>query len=752
MTVDESNPEVSFVNQADPKPRGYRGWEIAAYLGVILLAAGLRIWGLEKSGVGNPYYGAAVRSMLASPTNFLFASFDPAGTVSVDKPPVALWIQAASAKVFGYHGLAILMPQVIMGVVSVGLTMILVRRAFGSAAGLLAGLALALTPICVAMDRDNLPDTALTLVLLLAAGALMRASETGRSGSLMLAMALVGLAFNIKMLAAFVVLPTFALAFALAAPLSWRAKVGKLAISGLVLAAVSLSWPIVVELIPKSERPYIGGSQNNSALELALGYNGLARIMGGFGPGGPRGSRGDGPGPIADRKAASEGVPKRADGPGVSGPGGGRFPGGGGPFRGGMPGFGGTPGPLRFANVGMAGLITWLFPVAIVGGLAATLRRWRSWPTGAEHIALTVWGGWFVTHWVVFSFAQGIFHEYYTAIMGPAVAALAGIGFVTLVEEGQRGGWRGLLLPATLLITAAWQASIVRIFPDWARWLVPTLVASASVAAVAFLVTCWRGRRTSTVVWPQVSAAVGFASLMIGPMLWSLCPVLGKPNVMLPQADPSLLGVARATGVAGPPSLPGIPGMMEMDPKQTRKLAEFLRSSQRGEAIAVATLSSMTAAPLIIEEGLDAVSIGGFMGGDRVWTKDQFVKKVEEGQLRYFLFGGGPGGPGGPPGPGGGPPGGMPFGPPGGGPPGGGPPGGPGGMGNREILAWIRENGTPVDPKLWKVEDPDQTEDEDDGPPAMPGDPGFDPARMARRMRRMIELYDCRPLEKASKP
>ncbi len=253
---------------------------------IILIAAGLRLWRLDQNEYGNPYYAAAVRSMLASWGNFFFGSFDPAGIVTVDKPPVAIWIQAASAKLFGFNGISVLAPQAVMGVASVILTYYLVRRVFGAGAGLLAGLALAITPISVAVDRDNLPDSALVLVLLLATWALSRAAEAGQLKWLLTSMALVGLGFNVKMLAAFVVLPTFYLAYLLAAPGSRWTRIGNLACATVVLVATSLSWATVVELTPTDKRPYIGGSKNNSALELALGYNGLARIVGmpNFGP------------------------------------------------------------------------------------------------------------------------------------------------------------------------------------------------------------------------------------------------------------------------------------------------------------------------------------------------------------------------------------------------------------------------------------------------------------------------------------
>ena len=726
------HPDDSTSDEASIEPGPTSGstqpWERAGLVGVVLIAAGLRLWKLDQNGTGNPYYGAAVRSMLASGSNFFFGSFDPVGIVTVDKPPVALWIQALSAKVLGYGGLAVLLPQALMGVASVVLTYHLVRRVFGAGAGLFAGLALAITPICVAIDRDNLPDTALVLVLLLAAWALSRAAESGRLGPLLLAMALVGLGFNIKMLAAFVVLPTFVLAYWLAAPVPWRTRLARLAISGVVLVATSLSWAIAVELTPKDHRPYIGGSRNNSALELALGYNGIARIagMGGFGPPGGPPSPGFAVPKKAEAETSKEDEAKAADDEAMppippGGPGMGPPPfGPGGP--GGMPGFGGSPGFARFANAGMAGLITWLFPLAIAGGLVAASRSRRSWPIGREHLALALWAGWFGTHWFVFSFARGIFHEYYTTVMGPAVAALAGIGAVALFEESRRGGWRTLLFPATLLLTAAWQGSIVDHYPDWKRWLLPTVLGGAGLGAVGLLASGWPAARRSTLSLSRISASVGLAALFVCPALWSLAPVLAKGNSLLPTADPTMLGTRRD----GPSTMPfpgGGPPGMESNPEETRKLVDFLIANRKGESILVAGMGSMPIAPIIIATGEPAVALGGFMGADPAVSKDQFAEMVRDGRLRFFLDGGpGPGGGGPPGGPGRGP-GGMRF---------------PPGMGNSEVMTWVREHGKVVDSKLWRVDEPDRE------PELAPGDDPM-PARMFRQMRRMTRLYDCRP-------
>lgn len=706
MTMADSmrQAETSCVSEEERKPvlAAAHGREWAAVIALTLIAAILRLWRLDQNGYGNPYYAAAARSMLASWGNFFFGAFDPTGFITVDKPPAALWVQALSARLLGYSGISLLLPQALMGVVSVVLTYGLVRRAFGPGAGLLAGLIAAITPIGVAVDRDNLPDTALVLVLLLSAWALLKATETGRLRWLLLSMALVGVGFNVKMLAAYVVLPTFYLLYLWAAPISRRARLVHLAAATVVLGMVSLSWSLAVELTPKNQRPYIGGSRNNSALDLALGYNGLGRVFGGSGnlrpPGGPRRP------PANLASAPFPPGPPRAGFP--------PFPPGGG-FRGGPPGFGGIPGPFRFAGRGIAGQITWLFPLALLGALAAASRVWWRSPLAQRPPSLVLWGGWFGTHFVVFSFARGIFHEYYTVILVPAVAALAGAGTVALWEESRRDGWRRALLPTALILTAAWQAYLICQSSAWRPWLLPLVLGGAGAGVLGLVAL---GRRS--IAWAKVGTGVGLAALLIGPSTWSLAPVLAKGNPVIPVADPSAL-TGQAQGM--PPMPP-----FAMDGRDTGLLVAFLRANRHGERYFVAAPSCMEVGPVIIETGESAISLGGFMGADPVLSRDQFAALVAGGQLRFVLLGGGPGG--------GGPPGGQPG------------PGGPMGPGNQEIITWVREHGKPVDPKLWRADEP--SDQEDAAPPLPPADdtgPPTGPMPLFGRMRTMRRLYDCRP-------
>jgi len=790
-----TEPEIQI--GVEPGRLFARWGEGLAVLLIVLVAGGLRLWHLDQNGFGNAYYAAAVRSMLASESNFFFGAFDPVGFITVDKPPGALWVQAASAKVFGFRGAALLVPQALMGVASVLMTYRLVRRTFGPWAGVLAGLILAVTPISVAVDRDNLPDTALVLVLLLATWALTRAAETGRLTRLLLAVALVGVGFNIKMLAAFVVLPTFYLVYLLAAPVRWQVRFIHLVAATAVLAVVSMSWSVVVELTPAEQRPYIGGSRTNSALELALGYNGLGRVFGGsgnFSPGGgppgppgaqspgslggpPAGSRPD-VGPADEAFPFPPGLPPRGNppqfppsewgegfppfppeggfppgepgvgpppflpggqmgGPPMLPPGGpGPDPGWGGPSRrgpsggppgpGGPPGFGGrgpspgapfggTPGVLRFASEGIAGQITWLFPLAVVGGCVAGVRAGWRWPLGAQHIALLLWAGWLGTHWVVFSFARGIFHEYYTTVMGPAVAALAGVGTVALWREWFSNSGRRGFLPTALFLTAAWEAYIVNREPDVRRWLLPVQAVGIGLNLLGPLAARWWAERPQAVRAAQVTTALGLAGLLVGPMCWSIATVLVPGNPVIPTADPAALAGGEARG----------PGPMPFGPRtgESGKLIEFLRANRRGERFLVVSAESMGVSSIIIETGEPAISLGGFLGADPTVTEEQFADMVRDGVVRFVLMGG--------PSAGMGPPGtpgsnGSLFPPPGVG--GGGPPGGPG---NSPIVRWVRAHGKEVDPGLWRTDEP---VGERAGRPGPGGPPGF-----------MNRLYDCKP-------
>lgn len=587
---------------------------------IILLAAFLYFFRLDEGGYGNEYYAATAKSMLTSWHNFFFASFDPAGFVTVDKPPLGFWLQAGSAGLLGLSRFSLMLPQALAGILSVALLYHLVNRVFGPVVGLLAALAMVLTPIMVADSRVNDLDCMLLLALLLAAWAGTLAVEKSSLPLLLLCFGFVGLGFNIKMSQAFGVLPALCLLYLLGSPHGWWRRVMHLSLAAVVLLIVSLSWAIVVDLTPPDQRPYVGSSQNNTVMNLITQHNGLERLTQNAGPLGPGPGGGalapppGGPAPMITLPPGAQPLQVR---PGPGGTGGG--------FE------GGSPGPLRLFNRELGGQISWLLPLALLGiAVAAWQTRFRL-PLGRRHEALVLWGGWLVGFGAVFSFASGLFHPYYVTMLAPAIAALFGAGLVAMWKDYHRHLWRGWLLPFALVVTAALQIPIVAYYPGWTTWLIPALGITSLCAATVLVVERWSGpfRRSALA---SGAIGVGVLALLIGPAAWSAATALARTGGVLPYAGPQLGNQ--------PGNLPPPQGNLSA----TSKLVEYLQANRRGERFLAAVPGTQTAAPISLQTGQPVMAMGGFSGGDPILTADKVSKLVAEGMVRFFLItGAGPG-------------------------------------------------------------------------------------------------------------
>jgi len=591
-----------------------RTWHRFALVGILLLAVFLHFFRLEQEGYANLYYAAAVKSMLTSGHNFFFISFDPGGFVTVDKPPLGLWVQAASAALFGLvenGGISLLLPQAVAGVLSVLLLYHLVRRTFGPTAGLLAVLVLAVTPISVAANRNNTMDSQLVLVLLLAAWAVIRATETGRLRWLLLCTALVGVGFNIKMLQAFLVLPAFYLLYLVAAPVRWWKRPIHLGLATVVLLVVSFAWVVAVDLTPAEARPYVGSSSNNTVMELIVGHNGLARLL----PGGRNWMARLG---IASAPSGSGPSPSPPDGGSPLPPPGGQPPapgkGGGSPLSHET----GEPGLLRLFNHQLAGQISWLLPLAGLGFLAAAWQTRLRFPFTRRHQSLLLWAVWLLPMVVFFSVAN-LFHRYYLEMLAPAIAALVGSGVVALWEDYRRPGWRGWLLPLALVGSAAFEAIILSEFPDWSRWLTP-LVVGLCLSAAVVLVIVRLVRRLDKRAWAGVTAVIGVLALLVPMAVWAFIPVWYGGHTGLPYAGPDLL------------EEPGDAVARDVD-----RLVDYLLANRGGATYLAATLNAQTAAPIILATGEPVMAMGGFTGGDQILTEDELAGLVTGGTVRFFL-------------------------------------------------------------------------------------------------------------------
>jgi 4-amino-4-deoxy-L-arabinose transferase-like glycosyltransferase len=493
-------------------------------LGAMAVAAVLNLWGLSRNGFANTYYAAAVKSMSSSWHDFLFASLDKGGVMSVDKPPLALWVQALSARVFGFDSLSLLVPQALIGIASVALVYDLVRRRFGRVGGGVAALALALTPITVAISRHNNPDALLVLCCVAALWCTVRAFERAPVGKgtrwLVAAGVCVGLGFETKMLVALVVVPGIAAAWLWLAPAA-RGRLHalrQLLAGGVATLIVGGAWPLLVELTPAADRPWVSGTSDNTILSLIFEYNGVGRVDG------------------------------QAGGPGGAGPGGG-----------GNTLFGGSTGPVRLLNSALGGQAGWLLGFALVSALAilAASRLRRS---DARSGWLMIVGGAFATTAVLFSFASGIFHPYYVSLLAPLVAALVGAGAAQLISGRLRTRVVG---PLAILAGVVVELVVRGDYPGQLTWLPGVLIAVGGLASLALLL---RGSRAVRIA----ATGAAMAALLAAPSVWAFDTLGHATNGTFPEGGPASLtaggpgggpgGAGRFGARSGGPGAGGFPG------------------------------------------------------------------------------------------------------------------------------------------------------------------------------------------------
>ncbi|MFF0269127.1 ArnT family glycosyltransferase [Kribbella sp. NPDC004536] len=591
-----------------------------AALAMLVGTAFLYLWNLTASGYGNSFYAAAVQAGTQNWKAWLFGSLDAGNAITVDKPPGALWVATAFARVFGFNSFTVLAPQAFMGIGAVGLLYLTVRRVAGPIPGLVAGSALALTPVAVLMFRFNNPDALLVLLMVAAAYFVVRSLEKASARWLALAGVAIGFAFLTKMGQAFLVLPAFGLVYLIAAPTSLRKRLLHL-VGAFGAVIVSAGWYVaLVELWPASSRPYIGGSTNNSLLELALGYNGLGRLLGGSGNGG----------------------------------------GGGGGGAGGNTGFGGSTGITRMFGAAFGTEISWLLPAALIALAGGLWVRRHAPRTDLLRAGLVLWGGWLLVTAGVFSFMSGTIHPYYAVALAPAIGGLVGLG----AWIGRKHRW---LLAAMVLPTALWDYELLTRTPTFAPWLKYAIVAAGVLATLLLLLG--RGIRRS---FPAAVLAVTIA-LGLGSTAYATSTASHPHNGSIPTSGPttSTTGgastragmdgtppsrTATSTGVGGTSSGSAGAGSSEVGGPQggggtggesaNSELTALL--SKTTTTWAAATSGSQSAASLELATGKPVIAIGGFSGTDNAPTLAQFKQWVAEGKITYYISGGqSGGGPGG---------------------------------------------------------------------------------------------------------
>ncbi|WP_028063492.1 ArnT family glycosyltransferase [Solirubrobacter soli] len=563
-------------------------WVKLSFAGVLVLAAALCLWNLTISGYSNEYYAAATRAGAESWKAWFFGAIDPGSFITVDKPPLSLWLSGLSARVLGFSSFSVLLPQALCTIAAVGALFATVRRIAGDASALIAALAFALSPIAIAVARVNNPDALLVLLLVLSAYFTVRALESGRTKHLVIAGALVGLAFMTKMLQGWMIVPALAVAYVGFAPVPVWTRVRQLLIAGAAMVLVSVAWPLAVSLWPGA-KPYIGGSTDGSVWDLILGYNGFGRI---FGEGGGMG-------------------------------------GGGGPT------FGGAAGWLRMFNEQVGAQIAWLLPLA---GVSFAYGAWKT--RGIARAGFVLFGVWALVHVAVFSSQQGIFHPYYVSALAPAVAALVGMGVTRLP--------RGVL--AVSVVATAWLAvELLNRTPDFAPWLRVAIPIAAAVAALALLAKQrWIAIAATGVA--LLAGPGSYAVANVGHSLNGNNVLAGPSDVSRGAfggggpgggfgggQPPSGVAPGGGAGMAGGP--PGGGGFGGRANVSTDMLA-YLEAHQGSAKYLVAANGSQTTAPIIIQTGKAVVTIGGFSGRDNAPTVEQFASMVAKGEVEYALASG----------------------------------------------------------------------------------------------------------------
>ena len=553
---------------------------------MLAFSALLELYRLGQNSWANDYYSAAVKSMLGSLHNFFFVAADPGGLISIDKPPLGLWLQTVSAAIFGFHPLSLLVPEALCAVAAVAVLYWIVAPRFGVWAGVAAAATLAVFPSFVASARDNNIDALLILLLTLACFAGLRAIDTGAWRWLAATAVLVGLAFNTKTLAAVLVVPGLAAGWLVCAPGTLRRRTGLLAGATVVLAAVSLVWLVAVDATPASQRPYVGASLDNSELSLVFGHNGVGRVLG---------ERGAPPQIVTVTPAPGS---LRAAGA-ISST--------------------GRPGLLRLFGLSDGGQGAWMLGFALFGLIALALQALGRGRRNPRLGVLLVLGGWFVVEAVVLSVSTGIVHPYYISALAPGTAALVGAGAAAFAGLRSRGR-AYLILPAgALIVTVVITIVLLHREHDYLHWFWPVLIGIVGGAIVMML---WQPRVANAAI------AVALGTLLVAPAIYSATVWLVPVNGTFPAAGPYIEDDTESLGIP-PDVIPMYEGLLR-----------YVRTHQPPGRWDLLTQGSTTAAPLTLLGGRVA-ALGGYGTTDPVLEPPGLAALVSRGEVRFVALGGG---------------------------------------------------------------------------------------------------------------
>ncbi len=560
-------------------------WALPTLAALLAGTAGAYALDLNREHWGNSFYAAAVQAGSISWKAFLFGSSDAANSITVDKPPASLWVMELSVRIFGLNSWSLLLPQVLMAVLSVGIMYAIVARRFGYGAALIAGAVLATTPTFALMFRYDNPDALLTLTLLAAAWAMLRALEDGRTRWLVVTGAVVGLGFLTKQLQAFLVVPALAVAYAAFGPPRFGTRMLQLPAAGAAVLVIAGWWVAIVQLVPAADRPWVGGSKTDSILDLTFGYNGLGRLTGNEHGNSAASHAGD---------AVQTGI-------------------------------------TRMFAAAQGGQISWLIPAALVLVVAGIVLRGRAPRQDFRRAWCVMWGMWLVGCSLVFSFMSGTFHSYYTIVMAPAIAAIVGAALRELWVRREKVWCRSILALASAVTTATSFVYLARTpeFVPWLRWVV---LGVGIVVALALVV---RMSRTVSIALGAAAIAAGLA----GPVAYVADTVVTPHSGGGPSAGPAVASETAAYGTGSHEESVGRSAQFGSAAAPDAELTGLLESDAQNYTWVAATVGSNAAAGIQLATDDPVMPVGGFSGTDPSPTLDRFEADVAAGKIHYFIEG-----------------------------------------------------------------------------------------------------------------
>ncbi|NTU46354.1 phospholipid carrier-dependent glycosyltransferase [Candidatus Roizmanbacteria bacterium] len=600
---------------------GTQRWEKLFFILLMLTATGVYFFDLSHNGYANSYYAAAVQAASTSWKAFFFGSLDGSNFITVDKPPMAIWIMALSARIFGFSSWSMLAPNALSGVITVGLVYATVRRIAQFQSAALAGIIMLLSPVAALMFRFNNPDGFLTMFLTASAYTFLRAFDSKKPVLwLSLTAIFTGCAFNTKMLQGLILLPVMVLLYLIFAPVPWYKRIYQLFVVGIITIVATLWWTVAVSVTPVQARPYIGSSSSNSVWDLITGYNGLSRILGNgaTGKGGP--AHGIGQPPLQDGYHTPPPIGQMEGG--FGGPGGppGRGYGGGGPGGGSGPGgtgFGGKTGALRIFNSDFGPNIGWFLPAAALCFMVLIGKIFYAPRMSLQRTATLFWFGWLALHIGIFSIMSGVIHPYYVVVLAPAIAALVGLGLpeiLKLYNKSENFWW---ILPALVLSTTGTSVVLLNYGNYWPL-LTPAVLWGGILASGLLIIF----RLIQNQMGQRLSLCLALCVCLASPFAFTFSTITTAHTGSIPTSGPGATAVSRTNNESA---------------SADKTLVSYLLAHRGTAKWIVAVASANESAPIQISGGAPVMAVGGFNGSDNALTVDSLKKLVASGQLQYYL-------------------------------------------------------------------------------------------------------------------